>query len=95
MGIAENVDQTRIISQIVSGIGFLGLGVIWRAENGQTKGLTTASAVWSTAALGILIGLGLWFESLMALLMIMFILVSKKNGKPKSNSILSNLIPNL
>ena len=81
MGIAENVDQTRIISQIVSGIGFLGLGVIWKTDHGQTKGLTTASAVWATAGLGVLIGLGLWIESALALAMIMFILMSKKNGK--------------
>src|SRR5215211_6297880 len=41
----------RIASNIVTGIGFLGAGVIFRSDN-QIKGLTTAATIWATAALG-------------------------------------------
>lgn len=54
-----NVDSSRIVAAIISGIGFLGLGVIWKHE-GRPIGLTTAAAIWVTASLGVLIGLGMW-----------------------------------
>ena len=69
-------DQTRIIGQVVSGIGFLGLGVIWK-QGVQPTGLTTAAAIWVTAALGVLIGLGLWVEVLVGLLLILAVVYSK------------------
>jgi len=56
-----NADQSRLLAAIVSGIGFLGLGVIWKHE-GRPIGLTTAAAIWVTASLGILTGLGMWLE---------------------------------
>lgn len=70
------VDQTRIIAQIVSGIGFLGLGVIWK-QGLKPTGLTTAAAIWVTAALGILVGLGLWLEVLSGTVLTLIILFSK------------------
>lgn len=48
-----NVDLTRIAAQVVSGIGFLGAGVILR-EGGNVKGLNTAATVWASASVGIL-----------------------------------------
>ncbi len=50
-------DPTRIAAQIVSGIGFLGAGVILR-EGGEIRGLTTAATIWLTAALGMGVGGG-------------------------------------
>lgn len=50
-------DPGRIAAQIVSGIGFLGAGVILQ-RRGQIRGLTTATTIWITAALGIGIGVG-------------------------------------
>jgi putative Mg2+ transporter-C (MgtC) family protein len=50
-------DVTRIAASIVSGVGFLGAGVILR-ERGQIRGLTTASTIWAVAALGMGIGGG-------------------------------------
>ncbi len=47
----------RIASNIVTGIGFLGAGVIFKEEN-KVKGLTTAASVWATAAIGMAIGNG-------------------------------------
>jgi putative Mg2+ transporter-C (MgtC) family protein len=54
---AEGADRTRIASQIVSGIGFLGAGAILRTQ-GEIRGLTTAASIWVVAAIGIAIGAG-------------------------------------
>jgi len=51
-------DPTRMAHGILTGIGFLGAGVIFRRGN-AVKGLTTAASVWMTAALGVLYGAGL------------------------------------
>jgi putative Mg2+ transporter-C (MgtC) family protein len=51
-------DSTRIIGQIVSGIGFLGAGVIWHKDSGTTEGLTTAASLWAVAAIGAAVGVG-------------------------------------
>ena len=50
-------DQTRIAAQVVSGIGFMGAGVIF-AAGGRVHGLTTAAALWTSAAIGTCVGLG-------------------------------------
>jgi putative Mg2+ transporter-C (MgtC) family protein len=50
--LAGTNDPTRIAANIVSGVGFLGAGVILR-EGGRVIGLTTAATIWLTAALGI------------------------------------------
>ncbi|MGE0398105.1 MAG: MgtC/SapB family protein [Kofleriaceae bacterium] len=50
----------RIAAQVVSGVGFLGAGMILKSENNKVKNLTTAAAVWFAAAIGMAIGLG-WF----------------------------------
>jgi len=55
--LAHDSDPTRIAANIVSGVGFLGAGVILR-EGGRVVGLTTAATIWLTAALGMGIGGG-------------------------------------
>lgn len=50
-------DKTRIIAQVVSGVGFLGAGTIM-IQKRSVYGLTTAATIWAVAALGIAIGLG-------------------------------------
>lgn len=52
-------DPTRIAAQVVSGVGFLGAGAIFRASD-QVKGLTTAAAVWVVAAIGMAAGFGVY-----------------------------------
>ena len=47
----------RIASNIVTGIGFLGAGVIWQASN-RISGITTATSIWATASLGLCVGIG-------------------------------------
>ncbi|MEY8352982.1 MgtC/SapB family protein [Lachnospiraceae bacterium 54-53] len=53
-------DASRIASQIVSGIGFLGAGVIF-VKNNSVSGLTTAAGIWATAGVGMAIGAGAFF----------------------------------
>lgn len=55
--IAGENDPTRIAANIVSGVGFLGAGVILR-EGGRVTGLTTAATIWLTAAIGMGLGSG-------------------------------------
>ena len=50
----------RIAAQIVSGVGFLGAGMILKSEAGTVKNLTTAAAVWFAAGIGMAIGFG-WY----------------------------------
>jgi putative Mg2+ transporter-C (MgtC) family protein len=50
----------RIAAQVVTGVGFLGAGMILKGENNKVKNLTTAAAVWFAAAIGMVIGLG-WY----------------------------------
>lgn len=53
----EGIDPTRIIGQIITGIGFLGAGVIVKNEN-KIEGVTTAAFIWCISAIGVLIGMG-------------------------------------
>lgn len=71
------VEPTRVVGQIVTGIGFLGVGVIWK-HDGKLSGLTTAAAIWVTAALGILVGMAFWFEVIIGTLLTVVVLYSKK-----------------
>jgi putative Mg2+ transporter-C (MgtC) family protein len=50
----------RIAAQIVSGVGFLGAGMILKSEDHKVKNLTTAAAIWFAAAIGMAIGIG-WY----------------------------------
>ncbi|MCL6632166.1 MAG: MgtC/SapB family protein [Alicyclobacillus herbarius] len=63
-------DPMRLAAQIVSGIGFLGAGVILRRSNEVISGLTTAAIVWAASGLGIAIGAGYYTESLIGLALI-------------------------
>ena len=54
------LDPTRMAQGIMTGIGFLGAGVIFR-EGLTVRGLTTAASIWMTAAIGILAGIGFYF----------------------------------
>lgn len=59
------VDPTRMAQGIMTGIGFLGAGVIMK-ERHTVRGLTTAASIWLTAALGILIGMGFFSAAALA-----------------------------
>lgn len=57
---ALNADPTRVASQVVVGIGFLGGGTILR-YGATIRGLTTAASLWVTAAVGLAVGMGFYF----------------------------------
>ncbi|MDD9266751.1 MgtC/SapB family protein [Paenibacillus sp. GCM10023248] len=65
-----NMDPMRLAAQIVSGVGFLGAGVILRKSNDEISGLTTASMVWSASALGIATGAGYYMQAFVAVIFI-------------------------
>lgn len=60
LGAGESEDATRIASYVVSGIGFLGAGVIFK-DGFNVGGLTTASIIWMAAAVGMALGFGEFF----------------------------------
>ncbi len=69
----DPTDPTRIAANIVTDIGFLGAGVILR-EGGRVMGLTTAAMIWLSAALGMGVGSGQIWISVVATLIIMVVL---------------------
>lgn len=66
-------DPTRMAQGIMTGIGFLGAGVIIK-EGLSVRGLTTAASIWMTASIGIVIGLGFYFAATIAVAITIFIL---------------------
>src|SRR3954453_20177733 len=60
---AIRTDPTRMAQGIMTGIGFLGAGVIFK-EGLTIRGLTTAASIWTTAAIGILVGIGFWLPAI-------------------------------
>ena len=70
---AIRTDPTRMAQGIMTGIGFLGAGVIFK-EGLSVRGLTTAASIWMTAAIGILIGIGFTFPAVLSTLMTLGIL---------------------
>lgn len=71
--IGEPNNMDRIASNIVTGIGFLGAGVIFRGEN-RINGITTAATIWSVAAVGMGIGAGYYFAAACASVLILVVL---------------------
>lgn len=65
-------DPSRVASQIIVGIGFLGAGLIILQQN-QTQGLTTAAGVWVTTAIGMTIGLKMYIVGLFATFLVLLI----------------------
>src|SRR5918993_4607091 len=62
---AIRTDPTRMAQGIMTGIGFLGAGVIFK-EGLTVRGLTTAASIWITSAIGVLVGIGFYFPVIVA-----------------------------
>ena len=62
VGDTVRLDPTRMAQGIMTGIGFLGAGVIFK-EGLTVRGLTTAASIWITAAIGVMMGSGLYFPA--------------------------------
>jgi putative Mg2+ transporter-C (MgtC) family protein len=72
-GVNQTYGQDRVTANIVTGIGFLGAGIIFR-EGGTFRGITTAATVWAVAAIGIAIGVELYLVALVTTPLVFFIL---------------------
>jgi len=70
----SDVDPTRVIGQVVTGVGFLGAGVIL-ARGGAITGVTSAAVVWMLAAIGSTIGVGRPLEGLVLSLLVVGVLI--------------------
>ena len=78
---ARGADNSRIAAQVVSGVGFLGAGMIYFNRH-AVKGLTTAAGIWATSGVGLAIGAGMYTMGISAtLLIILFQIVLHKNLK--------------
>ncbi|MGG0643202.1 MgtC/SapB family protein [Sporosarcina gallistercoris] len=69
-GVNIQMDPLRLAAQIVSGIGFLGAGVILRRGNERISGLTTAAMIWGAAGIGIAVGAGFYTEAIFGVLLL-------------------------
>lgn len=69
----SRLDPTRMAQGIMTGIGFLGAGVIVK-EGLNVRGLTTAASIWITAAIGVLAGVGLYLPMVFAVIMTLSVL---------------------
>lgn len=70
----KNGDPSRIAAQVVSGIGFLGAGAIIQMK-GSVRGLTTAAGIWMVSAIGMAVGVGMYWIATVATVLILLILV--------------------
>ncbi len=70
-----NVDPTRVLGQVATGIGFLGAGVII-AREGLVKGVTTAAVIWVLAGIGAMIGFGRFAAAIVLAIVTVGILTS-------------------
>lgn len=74
-GYGPGTDPSRIASQIVVGIGFLGAGIILHGRNNHILGVTTAAGLWASAALGMAIGVGWYAVAMVATVFILTIFI--------------------
>ena len=80
----KNGDPGRIAAQVVSGVGFLGAGAIIQMK-GSVRGLTTAAGIWISACIGLSVGAGMYLISIIATLLIIFILVNIERIEMRHN----------
>ena len=67
-------DPARVVAQVVSGVGFIGAGLIFKQDIDKIANVTTAILIWCLAALGCLIGLGFLVEGVVITIIIFLIL---------------------
>lgn len=68
-------DTSRVAAQVVTGIGFIGAGMIMHRQNAAVHGLTSAAGIWLTAAIAMTAGAGMYWVALGATLLTIFIQV--------------------
>lgn len=88
--LSNNGDMLRLSAQVISGIGFLGAGMIILKNNNVITGLTTAAGVWTTSVIGIAIGCGFYSGAsiVAAFYMLTIILLGKFEKAKKLNEVI-------
>lgn len=71
-----NGDVLRLSAQVISGVGFLGAGMIILKNNNIITGLTTAAGVWTTSVIGIAVGCGFYLGAVVVTLLYMFTIIT-------------------
>ncbi len=80
-GFSGAADLARIAAGVVTGIGFIGAGVIFRGMRGdKVMGITTAASIWITAAIGIAAGAGLYIIATIAAVVTLLVLIIRVRG---------------
>ena len=72
-GINETFGDDRVVASIVTGIGFIGAGIIFR-EGASVRGITTAASIWAVAAIGVAIVVELYLVGLVATVLVFVVL---------------------
>lgn len=82
-GFGIGADPSRVAAGIVAGIGFIGAGVIFRGlrRDGHVVGLTTAASIWTTAAIGLAAGVGMYLIAvIVAAITVIVLIIPKVRG---------------
>jgi putative Mg2+ transporter-C (MgtC) family protein len=81
-GFSDGVDPSRVAAGVVTGIGFIGAGVIFRGMRGDyVVGLTTAASVWVAAAIGLAAGVGMYLiATVVATIAVLVLMIPKVKG---------------
>jgi putative Mg2+ transporter-C (MgtC) family protein len=81
-GFSGVVDPSRVAAAVVTGIGFIGAGVIFRGMRGDhVMGLTTAASVWITAAIGLAAGVGMYLiATIIAAIAVLVLMIPRVRG---------------
>jgi len=79
-GFGIGADPSRVAAGIVAGIGFIGAGVIFRGlrRDGHVVGLTTAASIWTTAAIGLAAGVGMYLIAVIVAVVAVIVLIIPK-----------------
>lgn len=78
-GFGTGVDPSRVAAGIVTGIGFLGAGVIFRGlRRDGVVGLTTAASIWTTASVGLAAGVGMYLAAIVGTIIAVAVLMLPK-----------------
>jgi len=81
-GERTEVDPTRMAAQVVSGIGFLGAGTIFRAK-ASIRGLTTAASLWTVAGVGLAVGSGFYLGAIITTMVVLVVLFALTKLEPR------------
>jgi len=77
----SGADTSRVAAAVVTGIGFIGAGVIFRGMHEHVAGLTTAASVWVTAAIGLAAGVGMYLIAfIVAGITVLMLFIPKMRG---------------